>query len=89
MLALRPAPIQAHYLGYPGTLGGTLVDYLIGDAVVTPPEHAADYTETLVVLPGSYQVNDRARPIADAPSRQSLGFSRSAIVFVIRRPTCS
>ena len=80
VLALRPAPIQAHYLGYPGTLGGTLVDYLIGDAVVTPPEHAADYAETLVILPGSYQVNDRARPIADTPSRQSLGFSRSAIV---------
>jgi predicted O-linked N-acetylglucosamine transferase (SPINDLY family) len=81
VLALRPAPIQAHYLGYPGTLGGTLVDYLIGDDIVTPVEHASEYAETLVRLPGSYQINDRARPIAEAvPSRHELGFARSAVV---------
>jgi predicted O-linked N-acetylglucosamine transferase (SPINDLY family) len=79
-LALRPAPIQAHYLGYTGTLGGTLVDYLIGDPIVTPLAHAADYAETLALLPGSYQVNDRARPIGEASSRHSLGFGRSAVV---------
>jgi len=81
VLALRPAPIQVHYLGYPGTLGGNLVDYLIGDAIVTPAAHAGDYSETLVRLPGSYQINDRARPIADnVPSRHELGFAKSAIV---------
>jgi protein O-GlcNAc transferase len=80
VLAMRPAPIQVHYLGYPGTLGGNLADYLIGDAIVTPPEHAADYAETLVLLPGSYQVNDRERPIADTPSRQELGLPRTAVV---------
>jgi predicted O-linked N-acetylglucosamine transferase (SPINDLY family) len=80
VLALRPAPIQVHYLGYPGTLGGKLVDYLIGDAIVTPPEHAADYAETLALLPGCYQINDRERPIADPPPRQQFGFSRSTTV---------
>lgn len=80
VLALRPAPIQVHYLGYPGTLGGNLVDFLIGDAVVTPLEHAADYAETLALLPGSYQINDRERPIADTPSRHELGLPRSAVV---------
>ena len=81
VLGLRPAPIQAHYLGYPGTLGGGLVDYLIGDAIVTPPQHAADYAETLALLPGSYQVNDRARSIADAPSRDALDLPPEAVVF--------
>ena len=81
VLALRPAPIQVHYLGYPGTLGGNLVDYLIGDAVVTPAAHAGEYSETLVRLPHSYQINDRARPIADAiPTRRELGFATSTIV---------
>src|SRR5262249_25488769 len=69
VLALRPAPIQVHFLGYPGTLGAPFVDYLIGDAVVTPLAEAADYTETLVLLPGSYQVNDRSRVVAAPPSR--------------------
>ncbi|HMA31968.1 MAG TPA: tetratricopeptide repeat protein, partial [Casimicrobiaceae bacterium] len=81
VLALRPAPVQVHYLGYPGTLGGGLVDYLIGDAIVTPPQHAADYRETLALLPGSYQVNDRARAIADPPARDALGLPSDAVVF--------
>ena len=80
VLALRPAPIQVHYLGYPGTLGGNLADYLIGDAIVTPPEDAGDYAETLALLPGSYQINDRDRPIADTPSRQDLNLPRTGIV---------
>jgi protein O-GlcNAc transferase len=80
VLALRPAPIQVHYLGYPGTLGGNLADYLIGDPIVTPIEHAADYAETLALLPASYQINDRERPIAATPSRHELGLPRSAIV---------
>ena len=81
ILALRPAPVQAHYLGYPGSLGAGLVDYLIGDAIVTPPEHAADYAEALVRLPGSYQVNDRLRPITPAPHRTALGLPDDAVVF--------
>jgi predicted O-linked N-acetylglucosamine transferase (SPINDLY family) len=80
VLALRPAPIQVHYLGYPGTLGGNLADYLIGDPIVTPPGHAGDYAETLALLPGSYQVNDRNRPIAETPSRTELGLPRTGVV---------
>jgi predicted O-linked N-acetylglucosamine transferase (SPINDLY family) len=81
VLARRPAPIQVHYLGYPGTLGGGLVDYLIGDSVVTPIEHGADYAETLVLLPHSYQVNDRQRPVNAPPTRAELGLPDAGIVF--------
>jgi predicted O-linked N-acetylglucosamine transferase (SPINDLY family) len=80
VLALRAAPIQVHYLGYPGTLGGNLVDYLIGDAIVTPAGHASDYAETLALLPGSYQINDRDRPIAQTPDRHELGLPRNGVV---------
>lgn len=80
VLALRPAPIQVHYLGYPGTLGGGLVDYLIGDPTATPVTHATGYSEALVRLPGSYQVNDRQRPIVEAPPRAALGLPDDAIV---------
>jgi predicted O-linked N-acetylglucosamine transferase (SPINDLY family) len=81
VLARRPAPVQVHYLGYPGTLEGGLVDYLIGDPIVTPDEHRADYAEALALLPGSYQVNDRHRPIAQTPSRESVGLPASGLVF--------
>jgi predicted O-linked N-acetylglucosamine transferase (SPINDLY family) len=81
VLGLRPAPIQVSYLGYPATMGADYIDYLIGDAIVTPFEHAADYSETLVQLPGSYQINDRQRPIAAAPARSELGLPLEGVVF--------
>ncbi len=81
IMALRPAPIQVNYLGYPGTMGAAFVDYLIGDRVVTPLEHAADYSEKLVLLPGSYQANDRKRPVAATPPRDKLGLPGEAFVF--------
>ncbi|MCC6195960.1 MAG: tetratricopeptide repeat protein, partial [Burkholderiales bacterium] len=81
VVAQRPAPIQVHYLGYPGTIEGGLVDYLIGDAVVTPQAHAADYAEAIATLPHTYQVNDRNRPIADTPPRADLGLPGQGVVF--------
>ena len=81
VLARHPAPIQAHYLGYPGTLAAGLVDYLIGDPVVTPPEHFADYAEALVTLPDCYQINDVERPIGETPPRAEVGLPEGALVF--------
>lgn len=81
IMALRPAPIQVSYLGYPGTMGADFIDYLVGDRYVTPPEHAEGYSEKLVLMPGSYQANDRKRPIIDPPSRRELGLPDDAFVF--------
>jgi protein O-GlcNAc transferase len=81
ILALRPAPVQVSYLGYPGTMGAEFVDYLVGDRFVTPAEHAAHFSEQLVRLPGSYQVNDRKRAVAATPPRPELGLPEGAFVF--------
>lgn len=80
--ALRPAPVIVSWLGYPGTLGARrLADYLIGDAVATPAEHAAHFSETLVLLPHCYQPNDRARRIGACPNRTALGLPQQGFVF--------
>ena len=81
VLALRPAPIQVNYLGYPGTMGAPFIDYLIGDAIVTPFEHAADYSETLIHLPACYQINDERRVVGEAQPRCELGLPDRAFVF--------
>ena len=82
MLAMRPAPIQCQYIGYPGTLGSPAVDYIIGDRWVTPAEHEPHFSEAVVRLPGCYQVNDRARAIADpGPTRAECGLPQDALVF--------
>ncbi|MEO6749125.1 MAG: glycosyltransferase, partial [Casimicrobiaceae bacterium] len=79
-LALRPAPVQAHWVGYPGTLAAPFIDYLLVDRIVAPPQHVADYAEALVWLPDACQPNDRSRIAAAAPSRQSLGLRDTDIV---------
>ena len=81
IVALRPAPVQVSYLGYPGTMGAEFIDYLIADRFVVPAEHAAEYSEQLVLLPGSYQVNDRMRSIAATPPRRELGLPENGFVF--------
>jgi protein O-GlcNAc transferase len=82
VFARRPAPVQVNYLGYPGTLGAEYNDYIIGDSTVTPPEHFKYYSEQVVSLPDSYQVNDGARPIAQrAPSRTECGLPDTAFVY--------
>ena len=81
ILALRPAPIQVNYLGYPGTMSGEFMDYIVVDHFIAPAEYAHHYGETIVRLPGSYQVNDRRRTIAPTPSREQLGLPEGAFVF--------
>lgn len=82
IFALRPAPIQVNYLGYPGSLGADYMDYLIGDTIVTPPDSAHFFDEKLVYMPHSYQVNDYRQAIAQqVPSRQACGLPATGFVF--------
>lgn len=80
VLMLRPAPIQVNFLGYPGTLGAGLCDYIVTDAYVTPPATAADYAESFAYMPHSYQPHGRA-PIAAPPSRRAAGLPEEGFVF--------
>lgn len=61
ILSHRPAPVQMHYLGYPGTLGAHFVDYLIADQQLVPDEERTFYDEQLIYMPHSYQVTDDRR----------------------------
>ncbi|WP_110546019.1 TIGR03032 family protein [Microcystis aeruginosa] len=82
ILALKPAPIQVNYLVYPGTMGADFIDYIIGDAIVTPPESADNFTEKLVILPDSYQANDYQQIISSKPvTRSQYGLPESGFVF--------
>ena len=82
ILAYRPAPIQVNYLGYPGTMGVGLVDYLIADTCVIPEEQRSCYSESIVYLPDCYQVNDRRRTVSsEVPLRSDAGLPDEAFVF--------
>jgi protein O-GlcNAc transferase len=54
--ALKPAPVQVTYLGYPMTTGLGTIDYRLTDNICDPPGSDAFYTEKLVRLPNAFFV---------------------------------
>jgi len=85
IVALRPAPINVNWLGFPGTMGDLdgepLFDYILCDAFITPPKDANTYAEKLALLPHTYQPNDTKRPIGKAKTRQEYGLPEHGFVF--------
>ncbi len=82
ILALRPAPVQVNWLGYPGTLGTDCVDYLIADPFIIPPGQESGYAEKVVRLPDCYQVTDCRREVAErVPTREECGLPAQGFVF--------
>jgi protein O-GlcNAc transferase len=82
IFAHRAAPVQVNYLGYPGTLGASYIDYIVADRTLIPPESQPLYAEKVVYLPNSYQVNDRKRQISQRQwSRAELGLPPAGFVF--------
>ncbi len=78
----RAAPIQVNYLGYPGTLGADYIDYIIADKTLIPSEFQSCYSERVVYLPDSYQVNDRKRLISEKKfTRKELELPENSFVF--------
>jgi protein O-GlcNAc transferase len=79
--AFRPARVQVNFLGYPGTLGSDCHDFILGDPVVTPLEHADAYSEAIAQLPHCYQPNDRLRAMGPRPAREDCGLPAEGFVF--------
>jgi protein O-GlcNAc transferase len=81
VFALRPAPIQVLWLAYPSTTGADYVDYVIGDPILTPLEHAEDFTEKIAQLPVCYEPTDDLREHPKPSSRAGAGLPEDAFVF--------
>ncbi|MEH6828535.1 tetratricopeptide repeat protein [Parasphingorhabdus sp.] len=78
----RLAPIQISYLGYPGTMATTFIDYLIADPTIIPADQRRFYSERLIYLPHSYQPNDDAREIAaTSTTRADFGLPEHGFIF--------
>jgi predicted O-linked N-acetylglucosamine transferase (SPINDLY family) len=81
VMMLRPAPVQVSFLGYPGTLGAGICDYIITDPFVTPLAAAADYSEAFAYMPHSYQPHGRKGVIGHKPTRAEVGLPENGFVF--------
>lgn len=80
VLAARPANVNMQWLGYPGSMGADFIDYIVADATLVPPELRKAYSEKLVSMPHSYQLNDRQRKVATSKSRADYGLPENGLV---------
>lgn len=58
IFALKPAPIQVMWLGYPGTSGAEYMDYIVTDKTTSPIHLADQYSEKLAFMPHTFFVGD-------------------------------
>jgi len=82
IFALRPAPIQLSYLGYPGTTGADFMDYAIVDQTIAQKENRADWSEQLIRLPNAHCPYDAELDNSSISKRRSdFGLAEKAVVF--------
>ncbi len=81
VLALRPAPIQATYLGYIGTTAMPWIDYVIADPFSLPESLLPYFSEKPLYLETSFLPGDTQRDIGKAVTRAEVGLPEDAFVF--------
>ena len=82
IFALGCAPIQVNYLGYPGTMASDYIQYIIADKILVPENLQSFYSEKIVYLPNSYQVNDSKRKIASKIlNKKDFGLPEDGFIF--------
>ena len=77
----RVSPIQISYLGYLGTLGSNVIDYLIADRTLVPNHSISDFSENIIYLP-NYQINSSREDFSEVVvSREDLDLPETGFIF--------
>jgi protein O-GlcNAc transferase len=80
IFARRAAPVQVNYLGYPGTMGASFIDYILADEFVIPAASRQHYAEEVIHLPGCFHPTDDRRCVPEKISRARSGLPEDALV---------
>lgn len=82
IFSYRAAPIQVNWLGFPGTLGSDLIDYIIADKIIIPDQYREFYNEKLAYLPDTYMVDDSKRVASSRTfTREECGLPSDKFVY--------
>jgi predicted O-linked N-acetylglucosamine transferase (SPINDLY family) len=80
IMAFKPAPIQATWLGYDAS-GLPTIDYFIADPYVLPDDAQAHYQEKIWRLPNTYIAVDGFELDVPSVHRSDLGIPQNAVVY--------
>lgn len=81
IFAQKPAPIQAHYLGYLDSMQAPYIPYIIADETVISDAMRADFSEAVVYMPECFAVAKQL-PFSDKPmTRAQFNLPEDAFVY--------
>ena len=81
-VAMRPAPVQASWLGYAASMGVPWIDYVLLDRAVLPSDERPNWQEQIAYLPNTlYLCDDQPTPADDLVPRSAYGLPEEAFVF--------
>ena len=76
------APIQINFLGYPGTLGNKIYDYILADETVIPRNLEKFYSEKILRMPDCYLPTQSNQIISKKKfNKKELGIPENKFVF--------
>jgi protein O-GlcNAc transferase len=81
IFAMRAAPTQINYLGFPGSMGMQFMDFIIADRIVLPETDEIHYREKVLRLPNSYLPFDDTRTATAGYDRHAAGLPAAGFVF--------
>jgi protein O-GlcNAc transferase len=81
IFAMRAAPIQINYLGFPGTSGADYFDYIIADPVVIPKDSQKYYNEKILYLDVAYPNDSKKASVKNAFTRQDFNLPDNSFIF--------
>ena len=80
LLHKKPAPIQINYLGFPGSMGQSYIDYFVADKYTVTPNNRPQFSESIVKLPIFYQPPDANRNVSSGGSRKSNDLPEQGVI---------
>ncbi len=81
IFALRPAPIQATWLGYIGTTALPWIDYVIADRFALPERLLPLFSEKPLYVDPTFLPSDSRRKVGRSVSRKDLGLPEDKFIF--------
>lgn len=81
ILARKPAPRTVSYIGFMGTMGMEAVDFILVDQHAMTSQMTPHFSETALLHPGCYQINEAVRDASQPPTRASQGLPEDAFVY--------
>ncbi|MCX7084558.1 MAG: tetratricopeptide repeat protein [Methylococcales bacterium] len=80
VFALKPAPVQVQYLGYPGSMQAEFIPYILADKTLIPKDLVAQYSEKILCLPHAWATAPMT--IADSTlTRADFGLPAKGMVY--------